>query len=137
MTALPAVTPVADATLALLQAIEHLNVYDGELPADPPLDPDGRVHPYAVFYGGGGNAFGDRLNKDTPTDVAWNCRVLFVGGDATRARWALDKIRAALTGARPTGGARLKEVLDDVTIRTETNVVPSRTSGAILYRLHI
>lgn len=136
MTALPTVSPVADATLALLQAIPHLNVYDTELPADPPLDDDGRVHPYAVFFPGGGHAFGDRLN-DAPTDVAWDFRVLFVGGDKTRALWALDKIRAALTGKRPTGGARLKEVLDDVTIRTETNVVPSRTSGAILYRLHI
>lgn len=137
MTTLPAVTPVAAAVLALLEGIEHLNVYDGELPADPPLDPDGRAHPYAVFYGGGGHAFGDRLNQDTATDMQWSCRILFVGGDAQRARWALDRIRAALTGARPTGGARLKEVLDDVTIRTETNVVPSRTSGAILYRLHI
>lgn len=137
MTVLPAITPVADATYALLQAIPDLNVFDTELPSDPPLDPDRRVHPYAVFFPGGGNAFGDRLNKDMPTDVAWNFRILFVGGDKTRALWALDHIRAALTGARPTGGARLKEVLDDVTIRTETNVVPSRTSGAILYRLHI
>lgn len=137
MTTLPAVTPVADAVFALMQAIEDLNVYDTELPRDPTKDPDGRVHPYAVFYPGGGNAFGDRLNKDAPTDMSWTCRILFVGGDKTRALWALDKIRAALTGKRPTGGARLKEVLDDVTIRTETNVVPSRTSGAILYRLHI
>lgn len=136
MTTLPTVTPVADATYALLQDIEHLGTYRTELPSDPPLDPDGRVHPYAVFFPGGGNAFGDRLN-DAPTDVKWDFRVLFVGGDDTRALWALDKIRAALTGKRPTGGARLKEVLDDVTIRTETNVVPSRTSGAILYRLHI
>lgn len=137
MTTLPTVTPVADATYALLKAIPDLNVFDTELPENPPLDPDRRVHPYAVFFPGGGNAFSDRLNKDTATDVAWNCRILFVGGDKTRALWALDRIRAALTGARPTGGARLKEVLDDVTIRTETNVVPSRTSGAILYRLHI
>jgi hypothetical protein len=137
VTTLPAITPVADATYALLQAIPNLNVFETELPSDPPKDEDGRVHPYAVFFPGGGNAFGDRLNKDTATDVAWRCRVLFVGGDKTRALWALDKIRAALTGARPTGGARLKEVLDDVTIRTETDVIPSRTSGAILYRLHI
>ncbi|MFC5268465.1 hypothetical protein ACFPJ1_40705 [Kribbella qitaiheensis] len=136
MTPLPTVTPVADATYALLQAIEHLNVYDTELPTDPPLDPDGRVHPYAVFFPSGGNAFGDRLN-DAPTELRWGCRILFVGGDKTRALWALDKIRAALTGKRPTGGARLKEVLDDVTIRTETDVVPSRTSGSILYRLHV
>ena len=136
MTTLPAVRPVADAVLTLLQGIANLNVYSTELPSDPPLDPDDRVHPYAVFFPGGGHGFGDRLN-DVPTDVSWTCRVLFVGGDETRALWALDKIRAALTGARPTGGARLKEVLDDVTIRTETDVIPSRTSGAILYRLHI
>jgi hypothetical protein len=136
MTTLPAVTPVADATLALLQAIPHLNVFDTELPKDPPLDDDGRVHPYAVFFPGGGNAFGDRLN-DAPTDVTWTCRILLVGGDKTRALWALDKVRAALTGKRPTGGARLKEALDGVVFRTETNVVPSRTSGLIIYRLHI
>lgn len=137
MTSLPAVAPVADAVYTLLKAIPHLNMYDTELPSDPPKDPDGRVHPYAVFYPGGGNAFGDRLNADAPTDLSWTCRILFVGGDKDRALDALDWIRAALTGKRPTGGARLKEVLDDVTIRTETNVVPSRTSGAILYRLHI
>jgi len=137
VTTLPAITPVAQATYALLQAIPDLNTFDTELPTDPPRDSDGRVHPYAVFFPGGGRAFGDRLNQDTATDLAWDFRVLFVGGDMTRALWALDKIRAALTGARPSGGARLKEVLDDVTIRTETNVVPSRTSGAILYRLHI
>lgn len=136
MTPLPTVSPVADATLALLQSIDHLNVFDTELPADPPLDDDGRVHPYAVFFPGGGHAFGDRLN-DITTDVTWTCRILIVGGDKTRALWALDKIRAALTGKRPTGGARLKETLDDVTFRTETNVVPSRTSGLIIYRLHI
>jgi hypothetical protein len=135
--ALPAITPVSDATYALLQGIADLGLYDGELPSDPPKDPDGRVHPYAVFFGGGGRAFGDRLNRSTPTDVAWTCRILFVGGDTTRARWAVDRIRAALTGKRPTGDGHLKEVLDDVTIRIETNVVPSRASGLIIYRLHI
>jgi hypothetical protein len=137
LTELPAVSPVASAVLLLLQGIEHLNVYDGELPGDPPKDDDGRVHPYAVFFGGGGRAFGDRLNKGTPTDVTWTCRILIVGGDSERARWAADKIREALTGKRPTGDGRLKEALDDVIFRTETNVVPSRTSGLIIYRLHI
>lgn len=134
---LPAIAPVADATLALLKAIPNLNVFDTEKPSTPPLDPDGRVHPYAVFFPGGGHAFGDRLNQDTATDMSWTCRILIVGGDKTRALWALDKIRAKLTGARPTADARLKEVLDDVIFRTETNVVPSRTSGLIIYRLHV
>jgi hypothetical protein len=137
VTTLPAITPVADATLTLLKAIPDLNVFDTELPKNPPLDPDKRVHPYAVFFPGGGHAFGDRLNKDAPTNTSWTCRILIVGGDKTRALWALDAIRAALTGARPTGGARLKETLDDVIFRTETNVVPSRTSGLIIYRLHV
>lgn len=138
MTTLPAITPAADATYALLQAVPDLNVFDTELPKNPPLDDDGRVHPYAVFFPGGARAFGDRLNQDLPTEVAWDCRILLVGGDKTRALWALDKVRARLTGARPiSGGARLKETLDRVIFRTETNVVPSRTSGLIIYRLHI
>lgn len=137
MTTLPAISPVADATLALLQAIPDLGVYDTEKPSDPPLDPDKRVHPYAVFFPGGGHAFGDRLNQDTATNMSWTCRILIVGGDKTRALWALDKIRAALTNARPTADGRLKEVLDDVIFHTETTVVPSRTSGLIIYRLHI
>lgn len=136
MTTLPEIRPVAAAVYALLEAIPHLNVYDTELPTNPPLDPDKRVHPYAVFFPGGGHAFGDRLN-DIPTDVAWTCRILIVGGDKDRALDALDWIRAALTGARPTEGARLKEALDEVIFRTETNVVPSRTSGLIQYSLHI
>jgi hypothetical protein len=137
VTTLPDVRPIADAVLALLKAVPSLNVFDAELPADPPLDPDGRVHPYVVLFPGGGHAFGTRINKDLPTDMSWGCRVLFVGGDRTRALWALDKIRAALTGKRPTGGARLKEVLDQVETRVELNITPPRTSGAILYRLHV
>lgn len=136
MTPLPTVTPAAEAVYTMLKAISGVNVYDTELPKNPPLDSDGRVHPYVVFFPGGGRAYGDRLN-DAPTDLTWTCRVLFVGGDKERALRALEKVRAALTGKRPTGGARLKEVLDEVTIRTETDVVPSRTSGAILYRLHL
>jgi hypothetical protein len=69
--------------------------------------------------------------------MSWTCRVLFVGGDRTRALWALDKIRAALTGKRPTADARLKEVLDQVETRVELDITPPRTSGAILYRLHV
>jgi hypothetical protein len=137
VTTLPEVRPIADAVLLLLQAVPHLNVFDSELPADPPLDPDGRVHPYAVLFPGGGHAFGDRINQDQPTDMSWTCRILFVGGDRTRALWALDKIRAALTGKRPTSDARLKEVLDTVETRVELNITPPRTSGAILYRLHV
>lgn len=130
-------SPIDDEVQGLLQAIEHLNTYRTELPAEPPLDDDGRVHPYCVFYPGRGMAFGDRLNQDTPTVTSWTCRILFVGGDDQRAQWALARIRAALTGRRLSNGSRLKEVLDEVTTRTETNVTPSRTSGAILYRLHI
>lgn len=138
MTILPAVTPYSDATFALLEGIEHLNVYTSEvLPKDPPLDPDGHVHPYAVYFPGGGNAMSDRLN-DVPTDLDWTCRILMVGGDMTRALWVLDRVRANLTGARPVeGGARLKETKREVIFRAETNVTPSRTSGLIIYRLHI
>lgn len=136
MTTLPTVAPVSAAVLALLDAIPNLNVFDAELPSNPPLDPDGRVHPYAVLFPGAGKGFGDRLN-DVPTELSWTCRVLFVGGDTDRALWALDKIRAALTGKRPTGGARLKEVLDQVDTRVELDLLPPRTSGAILYRLHV
>jgi hypothetical protein len=136
VTPLPLVRTVGDATLALLQAITGLNVFDSELPADPPKDPDGRVHPYAVFFAGGGRGFGDRLN-DVPTDVKWSCRILCVGGDRKRAQWAVDQVRAKLTGARPTGGSRLKELLDEIDLRPELDVIPPRTSGAILYRLHV
>jgi hypothetical protein len=130
-------SPIDAEVHGLLQAIEHLNTFIDDLPGDPPLDDDGRVHPYCVFYPGRGKAFGDRLNQDTPTVATWTCRILFVGGDNKRAQWALARIRAALTGRLLSNGSRLKEVLDEVTTRTETNVNPSRTSGAILYRLHL
>lgn len=130
-------SPIDAEVFGLLQAIEHLNAYIDDLPTDPPLDDDGRVHPYCVFYPGRGKAFGDRLNQDTPTVATWRGRILFVGGDNRRAQWALAKIRTALTGRRMSNGSRLKEVLDEVTTRTETNVNPSRTSGAILYSLHL
>lgn len=138
MTTLPAVTPVSGAVFELLDSIPHLNVYSAEVvPKDPPLDDDGSVHPYAVYFPGGGSAFSDRLN-DIPTDLDWSCRILMVGGDVTRALWVLDRVRAKLTGARPIeGGARLKETKREVIFRTDSNVTPSRTSGLIIYRLHI
>lgn len=120
----------------LLNAIPSLGVYETKV-EDPPKDDDGRVHPYCVYYPGRGKAFGDRLNQDTPTVATWTARILFVGGDPTRAMWAVGKIRTQLTGRLLSNGSRLKETLDDITTHTETNVVPSRTSGLIQYRLHI
>lgn len=95
--------PVAfrEPVLALLDAIANLTTYDGEVPATPPLDPDGRVHPYAVLYSGPGSNVRNTLDA-TSTLKPWGFQVTCVGGDPQRTLWAVAAVTGALVDARLT-----------------------------------
>lgn len=89
------------AVITLVDAIAGLNVYDAEVPATPPFDGDGRVHPYAVVYTGAAAA--DRSAVGGPvSSYDWTFQVTVVGGDRQRCAWAAEHVIAALVDQRLT-----------------------------------
>jgi hypothetical protein len=72
---------VHDVVWDKLDAIANINAYDGEVPKTPPLDPDGRVHAYAVLFISAGRLYSTALDGAQGTMLASgyiNC----VGGQA-------------------------------------------------------
>ena len=87
--------------LTLLRAVTGLDVYDGEVPAPPTLDPDGGVHPHAVYNPGTAPTL--RSSQSGPsTLVPWSFQVTAVGGDRQRCDWAARAVCTALVDVRPT-----------------------------------
>jgi hypothetical protein len=135
---MPDVRPHRDAILAKLQAVANLGVYDVEVPETPPMDADGKVHPYSVLYVGAGNLVRSSLaavhdHLDLPFQVT--C----AGGDATRCLWAVDKVRGALIDQRLTVTGRSLGVIrqdgDSGPPRRDDDVTPPRHFTAVLFRL--
>lgn len=90
-----------NAILTVLQGIEHLTVFDGIVATQPTLDPDGKVHPYAVLWAAA--AFEERTSLAvTGTLLDLSFQVTCAGGDVNRCLWAVDQVRAALVGVRLT-----------------------------------
>ncbi len=138
-----AVRSLADEVWGILEALVGVNVYRGEIPQSddpqvpiPPLDPDGRVHPYLVVYFGGGHASSNRVCA-TPNTTGWNFQVSCAGGDDNRALWCVDQVRAALTGTRVAGGV-LRETIEgpDLIQRTD-GPPPSRCWVPVAYSLYV
>jgi hypothetical protein len=140
-------TTLADAVWALLTPLGNLGAVTGAIPfrgdlvdangnpVEPPLDPDGRVHPYFVAYFGGGRASSLRV-AGSRDKVAWSCQVSCVGGDDNRALWCVDQVRAALTGKRVAGGC-LYETVEPGPPQRSDNVRPPRFWTPILYGLNV
>ena len=130
--------PLHAAVFALLDGIANLNAFDGEVPTTPPLDPDGRVHPYAVLYAGPGRASSQTVCA-TPRDMDVSFQVTAVGGDTSRCLWAVDRIRGTLTGMRLTVDGlevgQIVETTDPGPARRDDDVQPSRMFVPILYSL--
>ncbi len=137
---------LADQVWSILDAIAGLNSYDGEIvddndnPTTPPLDTDGRVHPYAVFYPSPGRRDLRRL-AHVPTNVAWSFQVTCVGGDNTRCLWASDQVSGALTGLRLTvdgqATGKLAEGADTGPMRRDDDVTPARLFVPLLFALYV
>lgn len=127
MTTIPSTRTTADEVQQLLAAIPNLIVFRGAV-GDVPLEKDGTVKAYAVAYYGGGQGFRPRLGGK-PRHLAWSVQVTCAGGDDVKALWAIDQVRAALTGTRVTNGTRtglLHELGDAGPVRKDTSILPHR-----------
>lgn len=108
--------------------IAGVNTYDGEVPKTPPLDPDGRVHAYAVLYMGPG-AWRSTTLGDKARQLAGTGQVTCVGGDPQRALWCVGRIRAGLPGLVSIGGREYRLRLrddDPGSVRRDDEVTPPR-----------
>lgn len=116
------------ARLDALAALAGIDAYDAEVPATPPLDPDGRVRAYAVLYTSPGNLSASALDGGQRC-LLGSVQVTCVGGDPSRALGVVDTVRAGLPGSVTVDGLvrviRAREE-DPGTIRTDPNVWPPR-----------
>lgn len=103
---------------ARLDAITHLHVLEHAL-GDVPADVHGRAYPYAVIYpGAGGYTIPDERLDGSRDLLAWRFQVTCAAGDLGGAEWAMQKVRAALTGTHLTTSSGL--VREDFTPDTAT-----------------
>lgn len=125
---------LADPVWAMIDAVAGVNTYDAEIvdengnKIEPPVDNDGRVHAYAVYYPSPGWAHA-LLACGGVDSLDWTFQVTCVGGDRVRALWCIGKIRAALSGKTvPIGGQQLliHETGNPGSIRRDDDVSPSR-----------
>lgn len=118
-----------DEAWRILEAVPGINVYDGEVPGNPPLDPDRRVHAYAVLYASPGQPEALMLD-DEQDSLDGGFQITCVGGDPARALWCLDRVRAAFIGAEVTVGGHAHRItaseIDPGNVRRDDDVKPSR-----------
>lgn len=143
MTTLPSVRSLADDVWLLLGGTAGqtftagpVNLYDGNVTSTVPLDADGTVHAYAVFYPGAGAPPAARRVGGRVRNLGWSFQVSCVGGDRTRLLWCLDTIRGRLTGQK-LGGGVLREQGDPGPLRQDTSVTPYRYRLPLDYTLAI
>lgn len=134
---MPTALEVHDAVWAKLDAVANINAYDGEVPNNPPLDADGRVHAYAVLYMSPGRLYAGALNG-AQTSLDGTHQVTCVGGDATRALWCIDKVRTGLLGSITIAGRvyTIRALDEDPgNVRPDLDKTPPRHYGPVLFRL--
>jgi hypothetical protein len=110
--------------------MENLSVdtYDGEFPATPPLDPDGRIAAYAVLYASAGRLHSTTLDGGQRS-LLGSFQVSCFGGSDGRALGCVDTIRAAVVGTVTVDGAtRVIRARDEDPgpILTDPNYLPPR-----------
>jgi len=117
-----------DVVWARMDTVTSVDIYDSEVPATPPLDPDGRVRAYAVLHASPGRLYASALDGGQRCIVG-SFQVTCVGGDVVRALGCTDDIRAGLVGTVTVDGAtrvvRVKEE-DPGPVRTDPNYLPPR-----------
>lgn len=127
MTSVPSVVTTADQVHELLEGISNLIVFRDKV-GDIPLGSDKTVAAYAVAYYGAGQPRITRLGG-RPRNLAWYGQITCAGGDSNKTLWAIDQVRAALTGKRVTVGTRsgvLNELGDPGPLREDRSISPYR-----------
>lgn len=114
--------------LAMLEAVDGLNVWDG----GPDVDETEKVIsvdlPYVAFWSSTGIARG-RRHSGTATGRVQEFSITGVGEDRHQAKWALDRAREALEGKR-LGGNLIKHT-DDSRVRRDDDF--TRPGGGPLF----
>lgn len=136
-------TTVDDVTTAVLAALRtdlgapmRLDVFDGDVKAV--MDGDGRARPYAAMYASAGNLSSQSL-CGTSDFLDWPFQVTAAGGDPVRARRAIHRVRARLTGVELTAGGVKFRVVEEPNyqpgpIREDRDVSPSRWFSPLQFR---
>lgn len=127
MTTIPSTRTTADEVHTLLEAIPNLLVFRRKV-GDVPLGKDETVDAYVVAYYSGGQGFRPRLGGK-PRHLGWSAQITCAGGNDVKVLWAVDQVRAALTGTRVTNGQRsglLHELGDPGPMRTDRAITPYR-----------
>lgn len=116
----------AAAVIALLEAVPHLDVFDGDV--DAQMDGDGRAHPYAVLWASPGRDDPAEERESGPAEaLVWTFQITAAGGDVARCRRATARVLRALLGKRlmPEGGF-MRLDFDPGPEREDRDVAPSR-----------
>lgn len=142
------VEQLADPVWTLLDALGHVNTFDGDFvdatgaPVDmtktPYADDDGRVHAYAVYYPGPGWAHA-LLSCGGVDSLDWTFQVTCAGGDRARALWCVSQVRGALTGATVSVGGQelqIREVGNPGQGRRDDGVQPSRYYLPLIFAIN-
>lgn len=126
---MPAVEVVHAAVWDLIDAMTGVNAYDGEVPATPPLDEDGRVASYAVLFFSPGRRHANAFDA-AQRSIEGSFQVTCVGGDPTRALWCVDQVFGALLGAWVSVDGVNRQIRsredDPGPVREDKNVTPTR-----------
>jgi hypothetical protein len=126
-----------DVVWGLLEAVSDVDAYDSEVPATPPLDPDGRVRAYAVLYASPGALSASALDGNQRT-ILGSVQVTCVGGDPSRALKCIDAVRSGLSGYVTVDGltrvVRARED-DPGPVRVDTDVWPPRHYAPLEFQL--
>ena len=140
MTAPVSVRSLGDQVWAALDAITNINTFRGKVD-NPPLDPDGTVHAYAVLYESPGRRTGSRLGS-TRDRLDAGFQVTCVGGDTVRCLWCIDKVVTALTGTLLTipGRANPRRIVEDESnasryVIPDEDVSPARFFVPLLFNI--
>ena len=117
-----------DVVWTRMETITAVDVYDGEFPATPPLDPDGRIAAYAVLYASPGRLHSTTLDGGQRS-LLGSFQVNCFGGNDARALGCVDEVRAAVVGTVTVDGAtRVIRARDEDPgpILTDPNYLPPR-----------
>lgn len=119
-----------------------VNLFRGKV-TNPPLDPDGTVHAYAVLYESPGRRSGSRLGS-TRDRLDAGFQVTCVGGDTTRCLWCIDKITTTLTGLAITvpGRTQPRRIVEDASnasryVIADEDVSPARFFVPLLFNIRL
>jgi hypothetical protein len=134
---MPTSSTLHDVIWERMEAIADIDVYDAEMPATPPMDPDGRVRAYAVLYTSPGNLMASALDGGQRC-LLGSVQVTCVGGDPSRALGCVDAVRTGLIGSVTVDGLtrviRAREE-DAGPLRVDPNVWPPRHYAPLEFEL--